>query len=195
MCVFWYCRSLQCAPEKWHPLMSLFRVRAPPWVRRPKSSLSLLLLSISSRLTNRSTNLDRLVSVTCGGVITPTTSTRRIFQVLAGRIVATAVILFIQPTLPSLHCLSIQLHLHNFRLHYNICIMLSHNFRNYVYIQDTEDSWFLKSSWQKSYSLKYIFLKNIHQITVKSPLHGVKCRFSLKGQFNPKSTFFVLPAS
>lgn len=128
-------------------------------------------------------------------VITPTTSTRRIFQVLAGRIVATAVILFIQPTLPSLHCLSIQLHLHNFRLHYNICIMLSHNFRNYVYIQDTEDSWFLKSSWQKSYSLKYIFLKNIHQITVKSPLHGVKCRFSLKGPFNPKSTFFVLPAS
>lgn len=82
MCVFWYCRSLQCAPGKWHPLMSLFRVRAPPWVRRPKSSLSLLLSSISSRLINRSTNLDRLVSVTCGGAITPTTSTRRIFKVL-----------------------------------------------------------------------------------------------------------------
>lgn len=130
-CVFWCCRSLQCPPELWQPLMSRFRARAPQWARRPKSSLSLLPSSTSSRLTNLSTSLGRLVRVTCCGLITLTMSTRRTLKVLDLPVAAllccsAAVVLFTQPTLSSLHCLPIQLHLQNFGLYYNICIMLSH---------------------------------------------------------------------
>lgn len=55
------------------------------------------------------------------------------------------VFLLIQPTLSILCCLLIQLHLHKFRLHQSVCIMISHGLK--TFIKQQRDLRFLKNSW------------------------------------------------
>lgn len=138
LCAFYLCRrSLKCAPELWPLSKSTCKGPKRQRARRPKSSSSLPLSSTWCRRINPSTSPDRPVEAgesvaivwwqrlcagysKCGG---------------GGGCVSSRAVHWISslcwhsPHYPPGRRLLIQLHLHKFRLHQSVCIMLSHDLK------------------------------------------------------------------